>query len=306
MFKKFDVYEMVTNRIIDQLEKGIIPWHKPWQASLGYFVKNTIDLRKVAFNRITKKAYSFLNQMLLSKSGEYASFAQWHNLGGSIKKGAKAETVVFWKIEEIKITDKTEEDSEEEQKEKIVKLPILKYYQVFHIDDVTGVKPLELEDVEAPEEETENFDKEEQAEEVISNYSQREKVKIIFGGDSAFYSPSKDYIQVPHSKQFQEKAEYYSTLFHEIIHSTGAKNRLDRLEPSSRFGNEGYSKEELVAEIGASGILSLLNIETSSSFKNSVAYIQSWIQVLRNDKKMIVSASSKAEKAIEFIFKGKE
>ena len=93
---KFDIYEEVTNRIIQQLEKGIIPWHKPWKMS-GVSIKGATDLKKVAFNRITKTAYSALNQMLLSRAGEYASFKQWKDVGGTIKKGAKAEIVVFWK-----------------------------------------------------------------------------------------------------------------------------------------------------------------------------------------------------------------
>lgn len=93
---KFDIYEEVTNRIIQQLTQGIIPWHKPWKMS-GVSIKGATDLKKVAFNRITKTAYSALNQMLLSRAGEYASFKQWKDVGGTIKKGAKAEIVVFWK-----------------------------------------------------------------------------------------------------------------------------------------------------------------------------------------------------------------
>ena len=104
---KFDIYEEVTNRIIKQLEEGIIPWHKPWKVS-GYYVNGNIDVNKVAFNRTTKKPYSLLNQMLLSKAGEYASFKQWQDLGGKIKKGAKAEIVVFWKWLEYKKESETE------------------------------------------------------------------------------------------------------------------------------------------------------------------------------------------------------
>lgn len=293
---KFDIYEEVTNRIIQQLEKGIIPWHKPWKMS-GISIKDATDLRKVAFNRITKTAYSALNQMLLSRAGEYASFKQWKDLGGTIKKGAKAEIVVFWKwLENATKDEKTDE-------EKLVKIPYLRYYQVFHIDDVDGVKPLTFEEVKEPTETT--FAPEEQAEDLMNEYAEREKIAIRYGGNSAFYSPMQDYIQLPERFQFGKKAgEFYSTAFHEIVHSTGSKKRLDRLNGCSGFGSESYSKEELVAEIGSAGLLNILNLETPSTFTNSVAYIQSWIKALKNDTKMIVQASGKAEKAVRYIIIG--
>ncbi len=294
---KFDIYEEVTNRIIKQLENGIIPWHKPWKMS-GIAIRGAEDLRKVAFNRITKTAYSPLNQMLLSRAGEYASFKQWQDVGGKIRKGASAEIVVFWKWIETKTKDENDE-------EKLVKIPYLRYYQVFHIDDVDGVKPLTFEEVKTTTETT--FSPEEQAEDLINAYSVREQIEIRYGGNSAFYSPRQDYIQLPERRQFGKKAgEFYSTAFHEIVHSTGVEKRLDRPNFVSFFGSEDYSKEELVAEIGSAGLLNLLNIETSSTFTNSVAYIQSWVQALRDDKKMIVQASSKAEKAVRYIFNGKE
>ena len=293
---KFDIYEEVTNRIIQQLTQGIIPWRKPWRMS-GVSIKGETDLRKLAFNRITKTAYSALNQMLLSRAGEYASFKQWQDLGGKVKKGAKAEIVVFWKWLESTTKDTTTDE------EKLVKIPYLRYYQVFHIDDVDGVEPLKFEEVKAPDETT--FEPEAQAEELINAYSEREEIEIRFGGNSAFYAPRLDYIQLPERFQFGKKAgEFYSTAFHEIVHSTGHEERLDRLNSCSGFGSESYSKEELVAEIGAAGLLNLLNIETESTFTNSVAYIQSWIKALRNDTKMIVQASSKAEKAVRYIIIG--
>ena len=291
----FDIYELVTNRIIEQLEQGVIPWHKPWKTGLN--IKGAEDLKKVAFNRVTKTAYSALNQMLLSRAGEYASFKQWKELGGSIKKGAKSEIVVFWKMYQIK-----DEKLSTENETIFKKIPLLKYMQVFHIEDVTGVNPLEIQDEKTPAE----FEPVEQAEELAKTYLEREKIDFAFGGDSAYYSPTMDCIQLPNKYQFGQKSgEYYSTLFHEITHSTGAKHRLDRFSSNAFFGNEDYSKEELVAEIGASGILNLLNIEKKSTFQNSVAYIQGWLKKLKDDKKLIVSASARAEKAIKYIINGK-
>ena len=296
---KFNIYQEVTDRIIKQLENGIIPWRKPWRMA-GVTIKGANDLRKVAFNRVTKTAYSALNQMLLTRAGEYATFKQWQDLGGKVKKGAKAEIVVFWKW--IDTVTKADDQSEGEE-EKLISIPYLRYYQVFHIDDVDGVKPLTFDEINEPTE----FDPEEQAEKVMNTFSEREKIEIRYGGNSAFYSPTLDFIQLPQRFQFGEKAgEFYSTAFHEIVHSTGSWKRLGRLEDDHHFGGEKYSKEELVAEIGAAGMLNLLNLETESTFKNSVAYIRSWGEVLKNDNKMIIQASSKAEKAVRYILIGKQ
>ena len=296
---KFDIYEAVTKRIIEQLEKGNIPWQKPWKVS-GFYVDGKIDAKNLAFNRITKSPYSLLNQMLLEKRGEYASFKQWSDLGGKIKKGAEAEIVVFWKWLEYK-----EEgvNVQGETETGIKKIPYLRYLQVFHIDDVEGVEPLKIEKFE----EANEFESVEEAEEIMSNYLSREQIKLTFGGDRAYYSPMLDCIHLPNKGAFNGNvSDFYSTAFHEIVHSTGAKHRLDRLSKNAFFGNEEYSQEELVAEIGASGMLNILNLETSASFKNNSAYIQSWIRALKNDKKLIVFASSKAEKAINYIFNGDE
>lgn len=274
-----NVYEMVTDRIIKELEKGNIPWKKPWAGT-----------KEGAFNRISKKSYSLLNQMLLSKSGEYASFKQWSELGGKIKKGSKSEIVVFWKIQNI-VEEKEDGTTE------IKQIPLLRYYNVFHISQVEGVEPLK--ENELPE-----LEPIEEAEALITKYKNRENIKIIETiSNDAFYSPMCDYIKVPCKGQYQNIEEFYSTLFHEIIHSTGHKTRLDRLDTSSKaaFGSETYSKEELVAEIGSATLMNLLGIESKQTFKNSTAYIQSWLKVLRNDKRFIVSASSKAEKAVEYI-----
>lgn len=139
-----DVYQMVTERIIEQLEKGYIPWKKPWA--------NCLD---GTFNRISRKPYSLLNQMLLRHEGEYATFKQWHQIGGRVKKGEKAEMIVFWKLQDV------EEKSDGDER-KVKKVPILRYYNVFHISQVENVLPLEK---------TEDFDTKpiEKAEEVLNN-----------------------------------------------------------------------------------------------------------------------------------------
>lgn len=280
--KMANVYQMVTDRIIAELEEGNIPWQKPWTG-----------VRTGAFNRVTKKPYSLLNQLLLEKPGEWATFKQWSDLGGKVKKGEKSRFVVFWKMLRV---EETKDDGEVTTKI----IPLLKYINVFHISQVDDVEPLKKEELS-------EIEPIEEAEKIKTNYQEREHIKIIESvSNEAYYSPISDYIQIPVKGQYQESSEYYSTLFHEMVHSTGHKTRLNRLEGKmlAAFGSEDYSKGELVAELGNSFILNSIGIETPKSFRNNAAYIQSWLKVLRSDVKFIVSAASKAEKAVQYIMEG--
>lgn len=276
-----NVYELVTNRIIEQLENNIIPLEKPWSG--------TID---GAFNRVSKKPYSILNQMLLKYNGEYATFKQWQELGGHIRKAEKSEIIVFWKMYPIK-------EKQDDGTEIIKTIPLLKYINVFHISQVDGVEPLK-------QKVTHDIEPIEKAEKILNDYWNRENITIEHvKGDKAFYSPMFDKIQLPLFEQFKQSEEYYSTAFHESVHSTMKTSRCNRQEDRKgkvvSFGSEEYSKEELVAEVGSAQLMNIVGIETTKSFRNSTAYIQSWLKVLRNDNKFIVSASSKAEKAVNYI-----
>lgn len=269
-----DIYAEITNRIIDQMEQGTIPWQKPWVASGG------------CVSYATGKSYSLLNQMLLGRPGEYATYKQIQSAGGFVKKGQKASMVVFWKWIE-------QEDEETGEKKEI---PFLRYYNVFHIDQCEGLKPRHVEALP----QTANADQ--KAESIICDYLKASGVKLEhMEGDRAFYRPSDDTITLPLLAQFKETAEYYSTAFHELIHSTGHAKRLNRIAGTAYFGSEAYSKEELVAEIGASALVNAAGLETAESFRNNSAYVQNWLQVLKSDKRFIVSASGKAEKAVALI-----
>lgn len=275
------VYEMVTERIIDQLENGVIPWEKPWTG-----------IKSGAYNRISKKPYSLLNQMLLQHDGEYATFKQWESLGGHVRKGEKSEIVVFWKIQPI------EEEKEDGTKE-VKQIPLLRYFNVFHISQVDGVEPLSADEIN-------NIEPIEKAENVLHDYWTREDITVEhIAGDDAYYLPSRDLIRLPLFEQFMDANEYYSTAFHESVHSTMKESRCNRAEERKgklvAFGSNDYSKEELVAEIGSASLMNIIGIETTKSFRNSSAYIQNWLSVLKNDVKFIVSASSKAEKAVDYI-----
>ena len=188
-------------------------------------------------------------------------------------------------------------DGEDKNTGETKKIPLLKYYSVFHISQCEGMKPR----FAASEPFDSGLQPDERAESIIQDYIDRSGVTLKKEwSNKAFYQPTTDTIVVPEMNQFTEKAEYYSTVFHESVHSTGHKSRLNRITDTARFGSETYSKEELVAELGSAYLVNAAGLETQSSFGNSVAYIQGWLTALKNDKRFIVSAADKAEKAVRF------
>ena len=274
----FDIMSAVTDRIINALEQGTAPWVQPWTGS------------DAAIKHKSGEEYSLLNQLLLPKGGEYLSFKEAEAEGGHVKKGAKGHMVVFWKIIGCEDTD--------DQGDKITKtIPILRYYTVFHIDDCEGIKPKH----------TKVFDTKtiDNPEAVLDEYTARCRVKLEKKqSGQAYYSPREHRICLPRIEPYKDAHEYYSTAFQEAVHSTGHHTLLDRFPENAMaaaFGSESYSKEELIAEIGACAILGKLGIETADTFRNSAAYIQGWLRALKNDKKLIVSAAGKAQKAVSLI-----
>lgn len=272
-----DLYAEITNRMIAEMEQGIIPWHKPWM-SAGAAVSHT-----------TGRPYSLLNQLMLGRPGEYLTMKQVDAEGGHVRKGQKAQMVVFWKWIEKK----------DEEKDKVDRFPILKYFNVFHIDQCDGITPKYTKEPEV------TADPDAAADAIIRAYTEREGVRIVnMEGDKACYNPRLDQITLPLMKQFTETAEYYGAAFHEMVHSTGHEKRLKRLDTTANFGGEEYSKEELVAEIGSAALLHHVGLDTPEAFRNSTAYVQNWLTVLKNDKRFIVSAAGRADKAVTYILEG--
>lgn len=282
--EKKNVFQMVTSRIIAQLEQGQIPWQRPW-----------VGLAEGAVSHESGKPYSLVNQMLLDKDGEWLTFMQIQKEGGRIKKGEDASFVVFWKQLQF-------EEEQEDGTKTVKSVPVLKYYNVWHIDQTEGIKHKHTATV------TNLIAGDEGSDVMVQKYITREGIKLQNDKPSnrAFYRPSTDEIVVPMIKQYNNSSEYYSTLFHEMTHSTGHATRLNRLTKTAAFGNEEYSREELVAEMGAAYLCTLMGVETKKAFKNSAAYIQSWLRALKNDPKMVVVAAGKAEAAVQFILNGKE
>ena len=286
---------MVTDRIVEQLEKGIIPWRRPW-TGLGLGDGGAI-------NYVSRKPYSFLNQMLLGREGEWITYNQLKERGGNIKKGAKAGIVVFYG--KYTVAKRTVENADGEEQEITVTamrdIPVLRYYNVFHIDDVEGIETKIK--VEEP---NDGLHPIERAEKVINGYLSREQ-RLKFVNDKpsnrAYYSQGQDLVQVPMLKQYEVAEEYYSTTFHELVHSTIPESRCNRVSDNknAHFGSADYSREELVAETGSAMLCSKLQIDCDKAFKNSVAYIQGWLRALKGDNKAIVWAASRAEKAARHI-----
>jgi antirestriction protein ArdC len=274
---KTDVYELVTNRIIEELEKGVIPWRKPW-------------VNGVAVNWLTQKPYSGINSMLLAP-GEYATFLQISDAGGRIKKGEKGQIVVKWI--EFKKDESNEEVEGEEGESK--RKGCLKHYKVFNV--LTQAEGIETKRTEQSFE----HDPIEEAEAIYKNFMNCPSYS--FNSGRATYSPSRDHINVPPMKDFPNIHEYYSTLFHEMVHSTGHTSRLARpgvTRSAVAFGDEVYSKEELVAEVGAAMLCSVAGID-NHTIENSASYLQSWLRALKEDKKLIVQASAQAQRAANYI-----
>ncbi len=272
-----DIYAEITDRMIAEMENGIIPWNRPWMAN------------GAAISHTTGKPYSLLNQMLLGRPGEYITFNQVKQEGGHVRKGEKAHMVVFWKF--LPVID---EDTQEEKQ-----VPFLKYYHVFHLDQCEGIAARHMQTNPNP------AIADETAESIITAYITREGVQLDHQeGNAAYYQPAADRIVLPLLAQFTETAEYYGTAFHEMVHSTGHLKRLARLEAPAHFGGQEYSKEELIAEIGSAALVHHAGLETGKSFRNSAAYVQNWLTVLKNDKRFIISAAGKAEKAVNYILTG--
>ena len=295
---KFDAYQMATDRICELLEQGFIPWDKPW-AMTGSCAWSGQDghiysLLNQFLLADPKKKYTSYDEMVKDISGEWVTFKQAQDRGGTVRLGEHGRKVVFFSM--VPSKDKDGKETGEVH-------PMITWSTVFKISQCDNIEQKYHTDAGM----LYDFDQDKSAEEVWIEYTDRESIKVTHKhGDRAYYNPKSDTVTMPLPEQFQNNAEYYSTLFHELVHSTGHPNRLNRITGNAAFGNDEYSCEELVAEIGSASIMATLGIENHLTFRNSAAYIQNWLKALRNDKRMIVTASARAEKAIKLILGIKE
>jgi antirestriction protein ArdC len=280
--RKKDVYQLVTDRIIKQLEAGTVPWKMQWQS------------RRAPVNLVTRKQYRGINHLLLSslnyEQNYFLSMKQVNDLGGKVKKGESANMVVFWKILELSTSKSNNE-------EKTSKVPFLRYYNVFNIAQCEGLPEKLLPQKVQPG----INDPIESCREIVFNMPKCPQIKHSDEGE-AYYHTVKDFVNMPKMELFTSSHAYYSTLFHELVHSTGHESRLARhgIIKHTHFGSDTYSFEELVAEIGACFLNAQAEIETQQ-FDNNVAYINGWLKRLRQESRLVVKAGMEAQKAVDFI-----
>lgn len=288
------VIDIVNEKILEKMEKGVNPWKKTWKLSGGFLVNRP-------YNYVTNKPYNGLNLALL-ESGYYVSYKQLQELGGKVKQGAKPYFVVYSKPT-IYTTEEVNPDTEELETLERTGW-IMKYYWVYSLDDCEGYR--QIKGREKPQDITINpyNDNEEweEAENVMADYISRDGVKVHrIEQKQAYYSPSSHEVVLPQLKQFDDSISFYETAFHELGHST---SKALKRELGSKFGTEKYAKEELVAEICSIYCMNALGVDDDKYFNNNIAYLKSWASHIKNNenKYFIYSAMSKAQKAFEYIF----
>ena len=274
-----NVYEIVTEQVIKQMENGVAPWRKPWRT-------------ESPVNLVSQKAYRGLNVFMLATQGYesryWLTFNQAKKLGGHVKQGEHASTVVFWHVGEEKTTRKADGTDRKS------KPFLLRYYSVFNLCQTDG-----LEEKLGLGNASPRVPSIEQCEAIVSgmpNPPAREQ------SNRAWYRPSTDSVGMPARGLFNSSEEFYSTLFHELTHSTGHTSRVGRegIEQLNTFGSESYSKEELIAEMGAAMLCGVTGI-AQATIPNSASYLKCWIDRLRSDSKLLISAASQAQKACDYI-----
>lgn len=286
---KFDPYQAITDQIVAQLEAGVAPWRKPWNAEFG-----------MPRSLTTGKAYRGINPFLLSLSAGARGFTSpfWGTYdallerGGQVRKGETGTLIMFWKS----YPSKTEVDKKGQPK----RIFVMRTYKVFNVEQADAVegKTFRVPVIEARTERTPVAEVDAQLAPYLAQLA-----GISFGGDRACYSPGADTVMVPAIEDHEDVPEFYSTLAHELAHSTGHASRLNRPELTAfaHFGDDLYSSEELVAEMAAAMVLGLTGVGSPATLANSAAYLGHWAEVLRGDSRLVIQAAAKAQKAADLI-----
>lgn len=284
---KKDIYTRVTDKIIADLEQGKRTWLPRWDAGHAAGPVSR-PLRQ------NGTPYRGMNVLLLwAESMEkgfvspiWMTYKQAQELGANVKKGEKGSLVVY-----ANTLSKTETDEDGEDIEK--KIPFLKGYTVFNVEQVEGLPAHYYAQPVSPLPVAQRM-------ETAEKFIKATGADIRYGGGSAFYAPGPDYVQVPHFETFKDKEGFYATVLHETVHWTKHKTRLDRNFGQSKFGNEAYAREELVAELGAAFLCADLGI-TPEVREDHAPYVESWLKVLQNDPRAIFSAAAHAQRAADYL-----
>jgi len=268
-------YDRITERIVNLLSQGTVPWHKPWQVKTG-----------LPRNLVSQKPYRGINVFLLMamnyESPHWLTLRQANLLGGQIKPGEKSCPVVFWKPMPVKDKETGEER----------KIPFLRLYHVFNVAQCAGLKHLPPAGEAALVQTL--------PAEIVARMPQPPVIK--HGMAMASYSPAEDTVGMPNRERFNAEADYHATLYHELVHSVGHEKRLKRAGIVDRngYGSEPYGKEELIAELGSAFLCGYTGI-VDRTISRSAAYIEGWLKALKQDKTLIVHAAAQAQKAADYI-----
>jgi len=278
-----NTYEIVTERIVNLLESGIIPWRKPW-TSTG-----------LPRNLVSKKRYKGVNYFLLSAtkyvSPSWLTYRQATDLGGHVRKGEESTIVIFWKAEGVKQSgeDLEVEETDDENNRRF----LLRYYHLFNLEQCE--LPQAVLD-KLPKIETHQHDPIEAAERIIANMPNPPEIE--FAGSKALYSPITDRITLPPRELFTSAEEFYATLNHEESHAVGHPKRLNRksISEAAPFGSPTYS----FAEMSAAYLCAEAGI-SPAVIDNEAAYIQGWLKKIRSEKRLVVIAAAQAQRAADYI-----
>jgi len=301
-----DMYQEITDSVIDALEKGTIPWEKPWSLNGD---------RKQPRSVSTGKVYQGINWIMLGpwmfgashSSPWWMTYRQAKKLGGTVRKGEKSYPIVHWSF----IDGKHPAGHPKAGQLTGRKVPILQHFSAFNLDqcdmpdEVVERLAKRLDRLAGEEKQsgtTLTGEAVEAAKATADEYISREGIKFNDAGSLACYSPMADAITMPEVQTFTGAEEYLATLLHECVHSTGIDKRLKRgIEQNGSKGSESYAREELVAELGSAFAAARLGINMPTVNDNRNAYIANWIAVLENDKKALIWAAGRAEKATNMI-----
>jgi len=283
-------YEIITDLIIERLEQGEIPWHKPWN-TLGHG----------AANFISKKEYRGINALILNSiwsQPHFLTFNQTKKLGGTVKKGSKSTPVTYWNFIYLDKDGKKIPDNERLSRASDIvnRRAFLRIYRVFNQDQIEGI-----EFPEPPKDIIDEDQRIKRCESLVDKMPKKPKLQHVEA--AAYYHPRQDFVNMPAFGTFNNPQSYYQTLFHELAHSTGHESRLARegIMKGTMFGTRDYSFEELVAELTASFVSNKMMIDTEPILENTAGYIQGWLKKLNSDPQFIIKASTHASKAADWI-----
>jgi antirestriction protein ArdC len=275
---KPDLYQTITDRLIAKLEAGTAPWVKGWNAGTA-----------VPMNAVSNRPYSGINVLLFWLSADkgysrprYLTYKQAQECGGNVRKGEHGTQIVFFK--QLEVEDKA--TGEEKT------IPMLRSYTVFNVDQCDGLPDRIKFGTSAGEANPDT------REELADAFIKATGADFREGAGKPCYVPSRDFITVPAWSDFHSMPEYYAAAFHELVHWTGHKSRLDR-DLKGRFDKHAYAAEELVAELGAAFLCAEFGFDNAHD--NQAAYLANWLELLKSDKRAIFTAASKAQKAADYM-----